>query len=59
MDDGRSASTKHTLITWTMVNGKPVPLDADGIPFETRKFNPEKVQWKVTAYLPKKRIHYR
>ncbi|MDR0814442.1 MAG: TolC family protein [Bacteroidales bacterium] len=37
---------------FTMVDGKPVPLDANGQPFNP-KVNPEKVQWKNYAYLPK------
>ncbi len=37
---------------FAFVDGKPVPLDADGKPFDP-KANPEKLQWKNYALLPK------
>lgn len=37
---------------WTLVNGSPVPLDAGSQPFDP-KANPEKIQWKNQAYIPK------
>ena len=37
---------------WTLINGQPVPLDANGQPFDPKQ-NPEKIQWKGYAYLPK------
>lgn len=37
---------------WTLVNGSPVPLDASSQPFDP-KTNPEKIQWKNKAYIPK------
>ena len=37
---------------WTNLLGRPVPLDADGVPFNPAT-NPEKIQWKNYAYLPK------
>lgn len=37
---------------WTVVNGNPVPLDADNMPFDP-KANPEKIRWKNQAYIPK------
>jgi outer membrane protein len=38
--------------SWTMVNGSAVPLDADNKPFNP-KTNPEKIQWKNQAFIPK------
>jgi len=37
---------------WTMVNGSPVPLDTKSQPFDPT-VNPEKIQWKNQAYIPK------
>jgi outer membrane protein TolC len=37
---------------WTNLLGRQVPLDADGLPFNPVT-NPEKIQWKNYAYLPK------
>jgi len=37
---------------WTLVNGSPVPLDANSQPFDP-KANPEKILWKNQAYIPK------
>lgn len=42
---------------WTMVNGQPVPLDADGKPFNP-KTEPGKIQWKDYAYLPKEAMEF-
>ncbi len=36
---------------WTLVNGQPAPLDADGKPFNPKK-NPEKIQWKQYTTIP-------
>lgn len=38
--------------SWAEYNGAPVPLDANGVPFDPQK-NPEKISWKNYAYLPK------
>ncbi len=38
--------------SWAVYNGAPVPLDANGVPFDPQK-NPEKISWKNYAYLPK------
>ena len=38
--------------SWAVYNGAPVPLDANGVPFDPHK-NPEKISWKNYAYLPK------
>jgi len=43
--------------SWTVIEGQPVPLDADGVPFDP-KANPEKIQWKGYAYLPKSELTY-
>ena len=43
--------------SWTIVGGQAVPLDADGKPFNP-KTNPEKIQWKDYAYLPKSAMEY-
>ncbi|HET9571121.1 MAG TPA: TolC family protein [Bacteroidales bacterium] len=37
---------------WNLVNGSPVPLDANSQPFDP-KANPEKIVWKNQAYIPK------
>ncbi len=52
MADGSFGFTADQVSNnWTMVNGSPVPLDADGAPFNP-KTNPEKIQWKNYAYIP-------
>lgn len=53
MDDGTFGFDQtHVNNGWTVVNGQPVPLDANGQPFDP-KVNPEKIEWKNYAYLPK------
>lgn len=42
---------------FTLVNGKPVPLDATGAPFDPTK-NPEKLLWKNYAILPKEAMEF-
>lgn len=42
---------------WTMVSGNPVPLDANGQPFDP-KVNPDKILWKDYAYLPKEAMEF-
>jgi len=42
---------------WTMINGQPVPLDANNHPFDP-KVNPEKILWKDYALLPKESMEY-
>ncbi len=37
---------------WTMIDGNPVPLDANGTPFNP-KTNPEKIEWKDYTTIPK------
>ena len=53
MPDGSFGFTADQVNnTFTMVDGQPVPLDANGQPFNP-KANPEKIDWKGYAYLPK------
>lgn len=40
-----------------MIDGHPVPLDAQGNPFDPEK-NPENLQWKNYALLPKKAMEF-
>ena len=56
MADGSFGFTSDQISNkWTMIEGQPVPLDADGVPFDP-KVNPEKIQWKQYAYLPKSEL---
>lgn len=43
--------------SWTVSNGSPVPLDANGNPFNPTT-NPEKIQWKNYALLPKSAMEF-
>ena len=43
--------------SWTMINGQPVPLDANNQPFDP-KLNPDKIIWKDYAYLPKESMEF-
>ncbi len=53
MDDGSFGFTPDQIKNgWTLVDGQPVPLDANGVPFNP-KTNPEKILWKNYALLPK------
>ena len=42
---------------WTVVNGQALPLDASNQPFNP-KTNPEKIQWKGYALLPKSAMEF-
>ena len=42
---------------WTLVNGQPVPLDANGQPFNP-KSNPEKIMWKDYTTIPKEELTF-
>lgn len=42
---------------WTIVNGQPVPLDANGQPFNP-KTNPEKILWKDYTTIPKDELTF-
>ncbi|MBO7561593.1 MAG: TolC family protein [Bacteroidales bacterium] len=58
MADGSFGFTADQISnSWTVIDGQPVPLDADGVPFNP-KTNPEKIQWKQYAYLPKSELTY-
>ena len=43
--------------SWAMVNNTPVPLDANGKPFNPST-NPEKIEWKNKALLPRDAMEY-
>jgi len=58
MADGSFGFTADQISNkWTLVNGQPVPLDANNTPFNP-KTNPEKIQWKVYALLPKEAMEF-
>ncbi len=58
MADGSFGFTADQISNkWTMVNGQPVPLDANNTPFNP-KTNPEKIQWKGYALLPKEAMEF-
>ena len=58
MSDGSFGFTSDQVSNkWTLVNGSPVPLDANGNPFNP-KTNPEKIQWKGYALLPKDAMEF-
>jgi len=58
MSDGSFGFTASQISNkWTLVNGQPVPLDANNIPFNP-KTNPEKIQWNSYALLPKSAMEY-
>ncbi len=42
---------------WAVVNNTPVPLDANGKPFNPST-NPEKIEWKNKALLPRDAMEY-
>ncbi|GAT63032.1 TolC family protein [Paludibacter jiangxiensis] len=43
--------------SWTVVNGTPVPLDANGKPFNPST-SPDKIEWKNKALLPKEAMEF-
>jgi len=55
--DGAPNFAESVSNSWTVVNDSPVPLDASGIPFDP-KTNPEKIQWKNLAYIPKSAFEF-
>ncbi|MEA4937894.1 MAG: TolC family protein [Paludibacter sp.] len=58
MADGSFGFTADQISNgWTLINGQPVPLDANNTPFNP-KTNPEKIQWKGYALLPKDALEY-
>lgn len=58
MADGSFGFTPDQISNgWTLINGSPVPLDANKMPFNP-KTNPEKIQWKGYALLPKEAMEF-
>jgi outer membrane protein len=58
MADGSFGFTADQVSNqWTMINGQPVPLDANGVPFDPSA-NPEKILWKNYALLPKESMEF-
>ncbi len=58
MADGSFGFTADQVSNkWSMVNGKPVPLDETGVPFNP-SLHPEKIQWKGYALLPEESLEY-
>ena len=58
MADGSFGFTADQISNkWTLVNEQPVPLDANNTPFNP-KTNPEKIQWKGYALLPKEAMEF-
>ncbi|GHT77789.1 alkaline protease [Bacteroidia bacterium] len=53
MSDGSFGFTPEQIKNeWTMAGNQPVPLDADGQPFNPAQ-NPDKILWKEHAIIPK------
>jgi outer membrane protein len=58
MADGSFGFTAEQISNkWTLVNGQPVPLDANNTPFNP-KTSPDKIQWKDYALLPKSAMEF-
>lgn len=58
MPDGSFGFTADQIGNkWTMVNNQPVPLDANGKPFNPST-EPDKIIWKNYAYLPKEAMEF-
>jgi outer membrane protein TolC len=54
MSDGSFGFTREQVNnSWTLVNGNPVPLDANGNPFNPSS-DPDKILWKEHTIVPKK-----
>ncbi|MDR0863663.1 MAG: TolC family protein [Candidatus Symbiothrix sp.] len=54
MPDGSFGFTPEQINnSWTLINGSPAPLDANGNPFNPAA-NPDKILWKEHAIIPKK-----
>jgi outer membrane protein TolC len=54
MPDGSFGFTREQVNnSWTLVNGNPVPLDANGNPFNPSS-EPDKILWKEHTIIPKK-----
>jgi outer membrane protein TolC len=53
MPDGSFGFTKEQVNnSWTLINGNPAPLDANGVPFDPAG-EPDKILWKEHAIIPK------
>ncbi|MDD4968589.1 MAG: TolC family protein [Paludibacter sp.] len=58
MADGSFGFTADQVSNkWTLINGQPVPLDANNTPFNP-KTSPDKIQWKGYALLPKESMEF-
>ncbi len=58
MSDGSFGFTADQISNkWTLIENKPVPLDANSVPFNPTT-NPEKIQWKGYAILPKEAMEF-
>jgi outer membrane protein len=58
MADGSFGFTADQISNkWTLINGQPVPLDANNVPFNP-KTSPDKIQWKGYALLPKSAMEF-
>jgi len=58
MADGSFGFTADQISNkWTLVNGQPVPLDANNTPFNP-KTSPDKIQWKGYSLLPKSAMEF-
>jgi len=58
MADGSFGFTPEQISNqWTMIEGRPVPLDASGKPFDPAK-NPQNILWKNYAVLPKEAMEF-
>jgi len=58
MSDGSFGFTADQISNkWTLVNGQPVPLDANNTPFNP-KTSPDKIQWKGYSLLPKSAMEF-
>ena len=53
MDDGSFGFRPDQISNqWTMMDGQPVPLDNNGLPFNPQA-NPDKIQWKDYTTIPR------
>lgn len=56
MKDGSFGFTQEQINNqWTVINGVPTPLDANGNPFNPAQ-NPDKILWKEHAIIPKEQF---
>ncbi|MDD4820738.1 MAG: TolC family protein, partial [Flavobacteriales bacterium] len=58
MADGSFGFTQDQINNkWTVIDGQPVPLDANGVPFNP-KTDPSKILWKQHAIIPKSALTF-